>query len=159
MTVMATATRSTRSVGARLGEVHENWMRTVAGRLQPALDESADFWSRWAAVRFLDDRFSHRFGLERRLVQALVSRVEPGVMERLDAAGAEVERTASELNAAGRYRETAPLVAQLARRLIDGLALWCVEVELATAEVDPSELPEHAATLLSRLRAADLLGL
>ncbi len=158
MSVTLSVPRAGATAGAILADTHEGWMCRVADTLRPVLDESADFWSRWAAARYLDDRFAHRFRLERRLLQALAPLLEPGRAETLAEVAAHVERTALELTAAGRYRETRPLVARLARRLIDGLALWCVEVELATAEVDPVELPEHAATLLSRLRAADLLG-
>ena len=121
-------------------------MREVAETLSPVLDERADFWSRWALARYLDDGFADRFRHERRLVAAAGPLMAPGTAEGLAAAAAGVESAVEELIEAGRRRHTRPLTARLARRFIDRLALWCVEVELATASLDPSELPAAPAT-------------
>ncbi len=45
---------------------------------------------------------------------------------------------------AARRRSTGLLTARLARRLIDQLALWCVEVELATDRIETAELSAGA---------------
>ena len=149
MTMTMPALAPTATVGALLAAGHEDWMREVADRLSPVLGETADFWSRWALARYLDDRFADRFRVERRLVTALGARMAPGTAEGLAAAAAGVERAVEALIEAGIRRHTRPLTARLARRFIDGLALWCVEVELAADSVDPSELPPGAATLLT----------
>jgi hypothetical protein len=158
MTTMMPVAPTVSSVGSLLSDIHEDWMREIADTLSPALNERADFWSRWTIARFLDDQFAGRFRLERNLVVALAPLMVPGTAEGLAAAARGVERTASALVEAGRRRETRALTARLTQRFIDGLALWCVEVEMATGELEQSDLPPVAASLLARLQAASALG-
>ena len=152
MTTMMPVAPATSSVGAVLADVHEDWMREIADTLSPALSETADFWSRWTIARFLDDQFADHFRLERNLVVALAPLMAPGTAEGLAAAARSVERTATALIEAGRRRESRGLTARLTRRFIDGLALWCVEVEMATVELKEADLPPLAATELLRER-------
>jgi hypothetical protein len=146
------------AVGTVLADLHEAWIQHVAHVLRPILDEHADFWSRWAGVRFLADEFSDHFRLECRLLDALGSEMPAEAAGALAAAQTGIERTAVALMAAGRRRGTRQLTARLARRLVDQLALWCVEVELATAQVADADLPPAARALLSRLRVAVAAG-
>jgi hypothetical protein len=60
--------------------------------------------------------------------------------------------------AAGRHWDAGELTAVLARRLLNEVMRWCVELELATENVAPSELPATARRLLARLRIAHALG-
>jgi hypothetical protein len=159
MTTVTRTRRTARSVGAVLATIHEEWMRQVAVFLGPALNDDVDFWTRWTAARFLSDRFGDRFRLECALVDALGDLVSDEAAGNLAAAQAGLERIAEQLSDAGRRRATRMLTARLARRFIDQLALWCVEVEVATNHLDTAELPEAAGRLLPRLRAADDLAL
>lgn len=158
MTTMMPDVLTTPSVGSVLADLHEDWMREIADTLSPALGETADFWSRWTIARFLDDQFASRFRLERNLVVAIAPLMAPGTAEGLAAAARGVERTATALIEAGRRRGSRALTARLTQRLIDGLALWCVEVEMAMAELEESDLPPLGATLLARLRATTVPG-
>jgi hypothetical protein len=145
-------------VGAVLSIIHRGWMRQVSSFVTPATDPHADLWSRWGAARFLGDEFRGRFRLECAFAVALKGLVLPDAAARLAAAREELERTGEELMAAGRRRDEPELTATLARRFLDELARWCVELELATAHLVPADLPGDARQLLARLRVADALG-
>jgi len=145
-------------VGAVLATIHEGWMRQVAVFLGPALKEDVDFWTRWSAARFLGDRFGDRFRLECALVETLGDLLSAEAAETLAGARAQLEGTAEQLSDAGRRRATRMLTARLARRFIDQLALWCVELEVATNRLGTADLPEAAGRALLRLRAAESLG-
>ena len=71
MTTMSPTVRTATTVGDVLATVHETWMEQVATNLAPALSDEADFWSRWAVVRFLSDPFGDRFRLECALLDEL----------------------------------------------------------------------------------------
>jgi hypothetical protein len=151
MTTLTPTFRTATTVGDALAAVHEAWMEQVANITTPALSEEADFWSRWAVVRFLSDQFNDRFRLEGALLDALGSLVPDGATRTLAAARAALEHTVAELQIVGRRRATGLLTARLARRLIDQLALWCVEVELATDSIETADLPPEADRLLAGL--------
>jgi hypothetical protein len=158
MTSMTSATPTARSVGGVLAIIHEGWMKQVSSSIVPATDLHSDFWSRWGAARFLGDQFGDRFRLECAFAAALDGLVSPEAAERLTAARDGIDRTSDELMAAGRRRDAPELTAALARRLIEEVAIWCVELELATAHLTPAALPLAARRLLARLRVADALG-
>ena len=158
MTTISLPRRTVPSVGSALAVIHEGWMRQVVTFLGPALNEDADFWSRWAGARFLTDQFGDRFRVECAFVDALGRLLAPETVRCLAAARQAVERTGREMVAAGRRRDTRLPAAHLAHRFIDQLALWCVEVELATARIPTTALPAPAHRLLDRLWVADALS-
>jgi hypothetical protein len=158
MTSMTSATPTARTVGGVLAIIHEGWMKQVSSSIVPATDLHSDFWSRWGAARFLGDQFGDRFRLECAFAAALEGLVSPDAAGRLAAARDDIDLTSEELMAAGRRRDTPELTAALARRLIDEVARWCVELEVATAHLTPAGLPLTARRLLARLRVADALG-
>ena len=106
----------------------------------------------------LGDQFVERFRLECAFADALDGLVSPDVAGRLTAARDAIERTSEDLVAAGRRHGTPTLTATLARRFIEQVARWCVELELATAQLGPADLSVAARRLLARLRVADALG-
>ncbi len=150
-------TRAGTTLAGVLATVHERWMEEIADFLAPALSENADFWTRWAGARFLDDQFGDRFRLECALLDALAHLLPQDAAAAIATARTNVERTVGELTAAGRRRATGVLTAHLARRFMDQLALWCVEVELATARIGVAHLPRPASRLLTRLQVAAIL--
>jgi len=158
MTTVTPTTHATSTVSEALATVHEGWMKQVAVFLGPALNDDVDFWTRWTAARFLSHRFGDRFRLECELVDALGNLVSDEAAETLAAARTRLEDVAEQLNDAGRRRATRMLTARLARRFIDQLALWCVEVEVATNQLGTDELSRDAERLLQRLGAADDRG-
>ena len=158
MTAMTLTIRTTPTVGNVLGIVHEGWMQQVATFLAPALSDEADFWSRWAGARFLSDQFGDHFREECALLDALGPLVPEAAARTLAAARAGLEQTVEELVAVGRRRASGMLTARLARRFIDQLALWCVEVELATEQIDTADLPPESSAVLNSLWAAHALA-
>lgn len=158
MTTLSPTIRTATTVGDVLAIVHEAWMEQVAAVLAPALSETADFWTRWSVVRFLNDQFNDRFRLECALLDALAPLVPDGAARTLAAARAGLERTMEELGIVGRRRATGLLTARLARRFIDQLALWCVEVELATGPIEAVDLPPGPERLLFNLQLAHALA-
>ena len=64
----------------------------------------------------------------------------------------------ADLRIMGRRRWTGLLTARLTRRFMDQLALWCVEVELATDRIETAELSPKPSRLLTSLRAAHALS-
>ncbi len=154
MTTMSPPVRTDASVGDVLGIVHEEWMEQVTSVLAPALSEEADFWSRWAVARFLSDEFGDRFRLECALLDRLDPSVDDQMGHAIGVARAALDRTIAELVEAGRRRATGCLTARLAHRFIDQLALWCVEVELATGRIETADLAPELSRTLASLRAA-----
>jgi hypothetical protein len=153
MTTISPTVRTAATVGEVLGAVHEVWMEQVATFVTPALNEDADFWTRWSVARFLGDQFRDRFRLESALLDSLGALVPLQTIQTLDEIGTRLERTMEELVNVARRRATGLLTARLARRLIDQLALWCVEMELATGEIETADLPPEPSRLLSGLKA------
>jgi hypothetical protein len=102
-------------------------------------------------VRFLVDRFGVLFQRECALLDAIEGRLSPEAAGALATARTELESTVEALKEVGRRRGTGVATAGLARRLIDQLALWCVEVELATSRIGTAELPPDASAHLDRL--------
>lgn len=156
MTTMSPMVRTATTVGDVLGRVHETWMEQVTTFLTPALNDEADFWARWSVARFLSDQFRDWFRLERALLDALGPLVPDEASRTLATVRAGLEHTVEELVIVARRRTTGLLTARLVRRLIEQLALWYVEVELATAGIETDDLPPEATRLLTTLRGARL---
>ena len=152
MTAITPTVRTSATVGEVLVAVHETWMEQVATFVTPALGEDADLWSRWSVARFLGDQFIDRFRVERDLLDALGPLVPEEASRTLAGLRVGLERTVEELVIVARRRATGLLTARLARRFIDQLALWCVEVELATGEIETEDLPSEPDRLLAGLR-------
>lgn len=157
MTTMMPVASTDATLGTVLAARHEDWMQRVAAVLIPALDERADLWTRWAVARYLDDRFGDRFRLECALVDALDEWLSPETARSLAAAREVIERTGQELIAAGRRQRSRSETARLARRFVDQLALWCVEVEIATDGIPMDEISGEVHRLLARLQLADVV--
>jgi hypothetical protein len=119
--------------------------------LEPALKPGADFWTRWAAIRYLSDDFREQYRLERALVDEIRSFLPAETAERLVREGDVLVRKRLELDRIGRHRGTAQEVADGTRELLEQLGLWLVELELAAARITCGELPSEGAALLAHL--------
>lgn len=153
MTTMLTAKHPGSSVGALLAVVHEGWVKEVTSFLLPATDPGCDRWTRWGAARFLVDQFGDRFRLECAFADALESLISPHAAARLAATREDIERTRDALAKAGRRQDASESTATLARRLVEEVARWCVELEQASEDLVPAQLPLVARRLLTRLRS------
>jgi hypothetical protein len=136
-----------------LRPVHEAWLEEAQHLLLPALEENADFWTRWAAVRYLSDEFQERYRLERAFADELRPLIRPASAQRLDQEGDRVRQLRLELDRMGRRRGTAAEFAGATRRLLEQLGLWCAEEELAARRITRDTLSQEGARLLRRLEA------
>src|SRR5512138_87502 len=123
------------AVHGSLRGFHRLWIAETRRILQPALKAEADFWTRWAAVRYLSGDFRERFWIERRLVEQLQPRLAAPVATRLAAQGEQVFSLRLELDRMGRRRGAAPEFAALAEALLNGLGRWLGDIERAAAEM------------------------
>ena len=150
---MTSAPSGEEPLDALLRPIHDAWVEEARCFLEPALEPGTDFWTRWAAVRYIADDFQEQYQRERALVDELRPFVHPDVAERLRGEGDRVFRLRLELDRMGRRRVTAAEFAAAARRLLDRLAVWCAEIELATAGITRGSLPAEGAELLAHLEA------
>jgi hypothetical protein len=152
--VMTSAPRHEERLDAVLRPIHNAWVETTHRFLDPAIEADADFWTRWAAVRYLSDDFRDRYRRERALVDRLSPFLRLDVAERLVREGDRLFRLRLELDRIGRRRGTAAEVAAAAQDLLEQLGVWCAEIELAAAGLTRDTLPAEATDLLTRLEAA-----
>lgn len=145
---------SDRTVDSVLAPIHDRWLKEVRRFIEPAASAGAGFWDRWTTVRYLADQFRDHFRLERALLASLEGALQPEDTERLTTQADELERLLSELDTAGRRRGTAATVAVEARRLMEALAVWCAELELATTGVPRDILSINATHLLDHLKVS-----
>jgi len=141
-------------LGAVLRPIHNTWVTETRRFLDPATEPGADFWTRWAAVRYLSDDFRDRYRRERALVDQLRPFLRLDVAERLVREGDRLLQLRLELDRIGRRRGTAAEVAAGTRELLEQLGIWCAEIELATAELRGDSLPAGATDLIAHLEAA-----
>jgi len=134
--------------------VHDAWVREVRCFLEPAMEPAADFWTRWAAVRYLDDEFRDRYDLERALLAELRPFLAPEGAERLAREGDRVFQLRLELDRVGRRRGTAAEVADGARALLDQLVLWLTMIEQGVAGVKRDILAPEGEMLLVHMETA-----
>jgi hypothetical protein len=142
------------SVESVLVPIHNRWLNEIRRFVEPATAPGAGFWDRWAATRYFADQFRDHFRLERALLVALAGLMRPDDAERLATQAGELERVLSDLDRVGRRRGTGPAVAEEARRLMDEIAMWCAELELATSSLRRDALPAHAASALEHVAAS-----
>jgi hypothetical protein len=136
---------------AVLRPIHNTWMEETRRFLDPAAEPGADFWIRWAAVRYLSDDFRDQYRRERALVDELRPFLRPDVAARLVREGDRLFRLRLELDRIGRRRGTAAEVAAGTRDLLEQLGVWCAEIELAANGLTRDALPAEATDLLAHL--------
>jgi hypothetical protein len=151
---MTSAPRREERLDAVLRPIHNAWVEKTRRFLDPAIEAGADFWTRWAAVRYLSDDFRDRYRRERALVDRLRPFLRLDVAERLVREGDRLFRLRLELDRIGRRRGTAAEVAAAAQDLLEQLGVWCAEIELAGAGLTRDALPAAATDLLTNLEAA-----
>jgi hypothetical protein len=136
-----------------LQPVHLAWIENARRFLDPALEPDADFWTRWAAIRYLTDDFRERYRLERELVEELRPFLSSEVAERLAREGDRVFRRRLDLDRIGRRRGMASEFAAGTGQLLDQLTRWCAEIEIAARGIRREVLPAEGAEVLAHLEA------
>jgi hypothetical protein len=152
-----TAIPAEQPLDAVLRPIHEGWLEDARRHLDPALSPSAEFWSRWSAVRYLNDEFLGRFEWERALVDELHAFLADDASEQLRQEGARLARLRLEIDRIGRRRGTAAEVAATSRGFLEQLGLWCADIEAAAGRIPRESLTMEGATLLAHLETAEEL--
>lgn len=134
-----------------LGRAHEIWIKETRRFLLPATLDTASFWDRWTAVRYLADQFQGQYRRERALLDELRPFLAPGRVERLCRDAERIEQIRLGLDNLGRRRGTAPKVAAASRELLDLLERWCSEIENAASRLPRGVLPQEATRLVTEL--------
>jgi hypothetical protein len=153
MPTLTPTRRGEQPLDEALRGIHDAWVHETRRFLEPAMAPAADFWTRWAAVRYLDDDFREWYNLERGLLAELRPFVAPAVGERLAGEGDRVFQLRLELDRVGRRRGTADEVAAGARALLEQLVLWLTEVEQSAAGLTRDSLAPEGAGLLAHMEA------
>jgi len=149
---------STGTIDSVLAPIHDRWLTEIRRFVGPATAPGAGFWDRWTATRYFADQFRDHFRLERALLASLAGLMRPTDAERLTTQAGELERLLFDLDRVGRRRGTGPAVAEEARRLMDEIALWCAELELAAASLRLDALSIQAARALEHVAASGAVG-
>ena len=123
--------RDEQPLEAVLGPIHNAWLAEIHRGLDSATDPASDFWARWVAVRYICDDFQTRYQRERALVDELRPFLLPDAAERLQVEGDRVFHLRLQLDRIGRRRGTAIEFAAGAHELLEQVAVWCAEIELA----------------------------
>ncbi|HEY8259320.1 MAG TPA: hypothetical protein VIG08_16805 [Gemmatimonadales bacterium] len=142
------------TVDSVLAPVHDRWLEEIRHVTRPAMYAGAGFWDRWTATRYLADQFQDHFRLEQALLASLGGLIPVHDARRLRGQADALNRLLLELDRAGRRRGTGATVAEEARRLIDEVAVWCAELELATSGLRPDQLPLEASQSLDHVLAS-----
>lgn len=146
------------TLGASLAPVHARWLEEVRRNVAPATHPEAGFWPRWAAIRYLADRFAFDFGLEGELLDGVIGWLDAEVASRLVNDREALQTLWGDLDRMGRRRGTGVATAAIAGSFLQTLGRWFAGLEQAVAAVPVGELPPDAATLLARLRQAHGVG-
>jgi len=142
------------TVESALAPVHNRWLAEIRQVAEPAMAAAAGFWDRWAATRYFADQFRDHFRLEHALLVSVAALIPFHDAERLVAKAGELDRLLMEFDRVGRRRGTAPVVAEEARRLLEEIAVWCTELELATSGLRADQLPAQASRALDHVLAS-----
>lgn len=152
---LKTAIPAEQQIEAVLRPIHECWIKDARRYLDPALNPGAEFWDRWAAVRYLNDDFLDWFRWEHALVYELRPHLPADAAERIEREGARLARLRLELDRVGRRRGTAAEVAATTWDLLEQLSVWCAEIEAAARRIPRETLTAEGATLLAHLETAE----
>lgn len=150
---MPTTQQGDHALARALAAAHRRWLQEAREFLGPAAARRADFWSRWGAVRYLEDEFESRSRREAKLVRALAPFLAPEDAGRLAAYGDSLDRMRDALRDLGSRRGTAGGMAVLARHCLELLQLWCGELEQAAAGVEWDALPDEVRRAVAELLA------
>jgi hypothetical protein len=153
-----TSTRSKQSehsLDAVLTPIHQAWLEETRRYLVPVLDSHADFWTRWAAVRYLADEFRGWYRREKALVDSMCPSLPTRQAEELQRAADLLARMRLEADRIGRRRGTSAQAAEAARDLLGQVERWCREIEASAASLRADSYPAAVAALLAHVEACE----
>jgi hypothetical protein len=149
----------TTTIESALTPIHDRWLTEVRCCVEPATLESAEFWDRWSAVRYLADPFRSHFRLERALLAAIAEHLSDQDAERLAGKAGELERLLSRLDRAGRRQDSAPAVAADARRLVAEVSAWCAALQRSTMRLRKDAVSPETLRALEQVASSGALAI
>lgn len=121
------------SLLARTRDTHDRMFALVAVHFEAATADRADFWDRWAAVRFLHDTGGASLKMEQETLRRLAGRVAPTLRPELERAAADLAAAGAEVDRHGRRQVPSDAFTRATRRYLAALRDWQGLVERAVA--------------------------
>jgi hypothetical protein len=146
------------TLDAVLSPTHDAWVEEARQLLKPGARPAPAALERWPVVRWLNERFLHRFLMERALVNELRPRMTRREEDMLDAGEDRVARLRLGLDRIARRRGSVAEFATLAEEFLLALEMWCAEVELAGRRVRGRTLSSDGQRALHELEAGSGIG-
>ncbi len=151
---LQSAAASDAPVESLLAPVHARWLEQLRDFVDPATIETAGFWNRWSATRYLGDQFLDHFRLERGLLSSIAHLLDADDAARLIEQAAHLEKVRARIDYLGRQRGTGVAVARDTRELVRALPTWCAEMESAAAGLRRDMMSSQANDLLDHVIAS-----
>ena len=127
-----------------LQEIHGPWLQETRKLLDSARRPEAGVHCRWRAVQYLNTTVSHRFELERAVVESLGQMVEAGYAAQLWVAAQLMATLHWQLDHELGLCHRANEFSVLTRRFEKAMVHWCRTVEDALGTLSWGEIPEQA---------------
>ena len=137
-----------------LGRVHSQWLEEVHRHLSPACDPHSGFWNRWAATRFLADRFAPAYRIQAELLDVLLDQLDPHAAGRLVDDRRMIDRLRADFDELAPERGSGIAAAAIACSLLATLQRWYRELEQAVTALPAHGVPRQAMELVARLEGS-----
>ena len=129
------------NLGSILAREHAAWLDEVHTAIAPAQAGAAGPWARWQALRYLDQTFPLRVAHERRLVEALGTRLSEADRAQLWALGELLDVLPTYLSHLVGLCHRASEFATVTGRVESALERWCSALEQAVGALPASPAP------------------
>ena len=139
------------TVAATLRPIHSRWMNETLRGLAPVLSPSADFWSGWSAVRYLNDQFDWQYRCQRTLVAAIMPLLRPANALLLGARTETLDEVRHDLDRLGRRQGMTAVTAALAYGFLSHLRAWFAMIQRVTRGLTANELSSQGRRAIAQL--------
>lgn len=136
-----------------LAPTHDAWVEEARQLLAPASAPDAGTWERWPVVRWLNERFVHRFLAERALLNELRPLLTVREEEMVDAGEDRIVRLRLGLDRIARRRGSAGEFSAMAEEFLRSLETWCAGTELAAHRIRCRYLTRDARRVLEEVES------
>ena len=121
--------------------LHAHLCEQLEGVLPAACDPDAGIWTRWAAVRLLEEEVRPCLQVERELVEAVGSRLGRASAEHLWTTGELLHALEFRLAELGRLPRTCPEFTSTAAKYRRAFDYWCRDVEAFVGALPSAAVP------------------
>jgi len=139
-----------------LQEIHGPWLQKTRKLLDSARRPEAGIHCRWRAVQYLNTTVSHRFEVERAVVESLGQMVEPGRAAQLWVAAELMATLPWQLDHELGLCHGANQFSVLSHKVEKAMVQWCQAVEDALGRLSWGDIPEQARPQFALLGAKEV---